>query len=390
MTTELNVTWHGQADNERPDLGFYIVPKVQTQVLYEARPQTGTYSHHGHILHFRDSFFATWSNHSADEDAPGQRVLLSRSVDGGRTWTAPSEVLPPLDHTEPAGRDGWDRRTMCANGFALADGALYAIGECWQHGGGYRGEDMGLGRLCRSIAPDGQLGPVFWLHDQSPRPLKGFAAYPGAADLRFGATAAKIRSYLARPEHCPTWEFRYQTTRPQAGDGHLLCEPTYAWRLRDGTFVRLWRDLGGSRFNYASFSRDDGRSWTLGVRTNFPDASARSNAGTLPDGTVYVISNIRRGNMSGIPARVPLAISLSSNGLAFDRVGILAHGLPSQRYAGRWKGQGFQYPHSIVVAGHLWVIYSVNKEDVWVSSVSLEELKRIPPVSAVTQQVAYC
>ncbi|MDZ7633458.1 MAG: hypothetical protein U5L72_03055 [Bacteroidales bacterium] len=58
-----------------------------------------------------------------------------------------------------------------------------------------------------------------------------------------------------------------------------------SWRLADGTCVRLYRD-GGARDaktsdeveltkswrNYASFSFDNGMTWTVPARTSFPDA----------------------------------------------------------------------------------------------------------------------
>ena len=51
---------------------------------------------------------------------------------------------------------------------------------------------------------------------------------------------------------------------------------------------------------------------------------------------------------------------------------------PEQRYEGKAKrSNGYQYPHSVVVGKYLWVIYSVNKEDIEVARIPVAELESI-------------
>ena len=165
---------------------------------------------------------------------------------------------------------------------------------------------------------------------------------------------------------------------------------TPPWRLDNGTWVRLYRDSGSihaenraeveaskSRRNYAAFSFDDGQTWTAPTWTSFPDSCARSNAGKLPDGQVYVINNILTMPPSK-GGRSMLAISLSRDGLHFDRMAVLRFAPPPQRYQGKAKrSNGFQYPHSVVVGEYLWVIYSVSKEDMEVACIPLSELYKL-------------
>ena len=89
----------------------------------------------------------------------------------------------------------------------------------------------------------------------------------------------------------------------------------------------------------------------------------------LPDGQIYIISNIDPDG-----ARDPLAISLSKDGLNFDRVALIRNDTPEMRYEGRWKCEGFQYPHSLLLGDDLWVIYSVGKEDVQVTRIPISTL----------------
>ena len=73
-----------------------------------------------------------------------------------------------------------------------------------------------------------------------------------------------------------------------------------------------------------------------------------------------------------------LAISLSRDGLEFDRMAVIRFVAPPTRYEGKAKGGGgYQYPHSVVVGESLWVIYSVNKEDMEVARVPLSQLYEI-------------
>lgn len=360
------VKWAAQLpDTSMVGLGFDLVQNTHTTTLYDAKPETGTYSHHPHIIFFKGTIYTMWSNHKVDEDAPGQRVLMKRSLDQGETWEELVELFPPLDHVNPATKDGKGRRTQCANGFAIVENTLYAFSEVWDDGGGAR--HAGQGRLFRPIHKDGTLGDIFWLRKESAKVIAGIPVFP----LGNPKLVDKINAFLQLPENELTWDFRYLTTRPKAEDAHQLCEPTPAWQLKNGTWVKIYRDLGKpvSHFNYASFSVDNGKEWTVPTKTDMIDGCARANAGTLPDGQVYIISNIDPDG-----ARDPLAISLSKDGLNFDRVSLIRSGSPEMRYEGRWKAEGFQYPHSLVLGEDLWIIYSVGKEDVQVTRIPISEL----------------
>ncbi len=238
-----------------------------------------------------------------------------------------------------------------------------------------------VGLLARAVRADGALGDVFWLSAAAPKPEPGFPAYPpGEPSL-----VAKINAHFKEPGNLPQIVF-CPRAHPDSDDEHRMTEPTTTWQLESGTWVRLYRDVGSihaktkrevevskSRRNYATFSFDNGKTWTTPTRTSFPDSCARSNAGRLPDGQYYVINNLlpmspKKGGRS------MLAISLSRDGLEFDRSAVLRFVAPGLRYEGKAKSVGYQYPHSIVIGKYLWVIYSVNKEDIEVARILLSEL----------------
>ena len=116
---------------------------MHTTVLYDAKPEAGTYSHHPHITYFNGVIYTMWSNHKVDEDAPGQRVLMRRSTEQGESWEEFVELFPPLDHVDGADKDGKGRRTQCANGFAIIENTLYAFSEVWDDGGDARHAGQG-------------------------------------------------------------------------------------------------------------------------------------------------------------------------------------------------------------------------------------------------------
>ena len=232
---------------------------------------------------------------------------------------------------------------------------------------------VGWGRVARSVAANGTLGPVFWLVDDPPAPIEEFPKYPNSTDPRFREVSQKINRILANPLHMPAWDFLNHTTRPRSVDAHEMCEPT-VYQRSDGVLVKLSRDCGPheSYRLYASVSEDRGKTWSPAVRTNIPDSPSKAVTGTLPNGETYLIGNHVPRSAQGV--RDPLVISLSPDGKTFDRSAAIVQGTPLIRYPGRAKGLGFQYPSAIVVGKSLWVIYSIDKEDVAVSRIPLAEL----------------
>ncbi|MBN2312274.1 MAG: hypothetical protein JXR94_25065, partial [Candidatus Hydrogenedentes bacterium] len=73
--------------------------------------------------------------------------------------------------------------------------------------------------------------------------------------------------------------------------------------------------------------------------------------------------------------RYPLAIVTGDDGIVFDDL-LLVHGeVPPRRFFGRYKDYGSQYVRGIAEGNGtppgdaMWITYSVNKEDMWVSRI---------------------
>jgi len=363
---------------------YDFLENLKTTTLLKATPETGTWNHHQHIFYVSGVFYAVWDTQIRDENGAGQHGVMRRSTDQGKTWTPVEPLFPPSARNVPAADPYPETRFQTFSGFAIVDGVLYAVTDVaeWTTAGKKKVKPRRkIGRMCRSIQSDGTLGLIFWLLPTAPKPVEGFPAYP-AGDP---AHVAKIEHYFRQPGQEIQLDFAPRA-HPDSDDNHVMAEPVPSYQLRDGTWVRLYRDSGArgartlkeeeatkSRRNYASFSFDGGRTWTVPTRTSFPDACARSNAGKLPDGQVYVINNVlplatKQGGRS------LLAISLSRDGLNFDRMAVIRFLPPPLRHEGRSKVVGYAYPHSVIVGEHLWVIYSVNKEDIEITRIPLSEL----------------
>ncbi|MBC8355994.1 MAG: exo-alpha-sialidase [Planctomycetes bacterium] len=334
--------------------------------IHHATEESGfRFAHHPGLIVFKDRLYCSWSNGRAHEDWPDQRVLYSSSSDG-KTWSASRILAQPaegvygscvaagvhvhddtlvgyftLTHEYPThnlhneknavwaitSRDGanWSQPTMVAAGFYIEAPRLLSNGRLFL-GGEHTGEIWkSYQARMRLLYSDSANGTDGW---------KQAAIDPTAAE----PNGLKLFGYT---EPCP-------------------------FIRKDGTVVCPFRNQSG--FLYASVSRDNGKTWSVPEQTNFPDSMARFNTGRLPDGRIYVINNPGPGRMN----RSLLTIALSGDGIVFDRAWIIRGEPTTQRFKGKGKRDGWQYPSSLVWKDSLFVAYSVNKEDVTIARIALD------------------
>lgn len=350
------------ANRDEMNFRYNFLKNLEHINLNTATPEMGTFNHHPYITYFKGVFYAIWDIHIRDENAAGQHGLLRRSTDQGKTWTPVEVLFPPPDKIVPVSEEANITRFQNADGFAVVDDKLYAVTSVDEYRRTSNGRRrINIGQLCRSLHPEGSLGKIFWLLPEAPEPVPDFPAYP-AGDP---SLVEKIINYFRQPGNIIQLRYGPEGHHPTSDDNHRLSEPVPAYKLTDGTWVRMYRDTGEknarkknarareeskSRRNYASFSFDDGQ--------------------------VYVINNVlplstKKGGRS------LLGISLSQDGLNFDRVAVIRFIALPKRYKGRAKSIGYAYPHSFVVEDNLWVIYSVNKEDIQLTRIPLIELYKL-------------
>jgi hypothetical protein len=129
-----------------------------------------------------------------------------------------------------------------------------------------------------------------------------------------------------------------------------------------------------------SITEDAGRTWSKPVRSSTLIANnAKIWGQKTSDGRYALVYNpVLFGSH-----RWPLAISTGADGTVFDTLLGVNGEVPPRRFIGQSKDFGPQYMRGIEEGngdpgdGALWVVYSMNKEDIWVSRVPVPVRDRV-------------
>jgi predicted neuraminidase len=343
-------------------------PPVESVLIYQPEREW-TYSHHASITFFAGRLHAIWSNGRQDEDAPGQRVLLASATDF-RRWSTPRPLADSV--SDATGSE----RVLTAAGFHQHGGQLVA------YFGNY-GPRKETTRLQAVTTTDGETWsaprevgiPVNPNHP--PQRIAGgrlilcgnisfpwTAAATGLSGWQMTGIYPAALAATIKDDPASFWDVAKAQGWPAA-----LCEGSF-YQTDDGVLHMLLRNTG-RQFGYRLWlteSRDDGETWSPPIETEFSDTDAKFHLGRLPDGRFYYVGNPIGGG------RTPLVLSLSTDGVTFARHAILGDQPYAQRRVGRAKGGEYGYPHTLVHAGHLYVVVSRQKEAVEVLRVALTDL----------------
>ncbi len=312
---------------------------------------------HNYLVHFAGRFWAMWSDGPGESrghgkvpghDRADQHVSFATSPDGLQ-WGAIANLTGRPDRGY-----GW-----IARGFWVREGKLLALASRYE-APGYAGPGLSL-HAWQLEAPEParwrHLGRVFddALNNFPPKQLPTgewmMSRRDGKQDVHYliGGVAG-----FNRWQSFPAASYREGKMRPE--------EP-YWWVLPDGrTIAALYRDNGRSGYLTRGFSTDHGRTWTMPVRTNFPDATSKFSAVRLPDGRYVLVSN------SNPKKRDPLTLAVSRDGLVFTSMGYLV------------GGRHVDYPHVIHHEGHLYVAFATAKQTVEVLRLPVAEVDRLERV----------
>lgn len=330
---------------------------ARTATIYRAEEGQWQFNLHSYIAYHGGKFWAIWSSGRVNEDSSSQLLRYATSVDG--TIWSESGVLAP----DPDGESGpW--RWM-ASGLYVDDGKLVALGSLNQ---GFKGG---------KVWAEAQLVRFEWTGAQWKRARvvarDCVLYYPpipvGGRDLVVWRNEYAHFATAFREPDSDTWEV---TRIPGPFPEYRLSETSH-YVDAEGVVHLIIRDQGASTYLYHALSYDAGATWTIPVKTNYPDAMSKNFADRLSNGWFYLISNPKS---KGGSLRDPLVITFSQDGWSFAEPRALRKGAPALRYKGGAKGShSFQYSHAIEHNGRLWVIYATNKEDIEVSSYAIEDFK---------------
>jgi hypothetical protein len=342
-----------------------------------------TYNHQPMLAYWNNTFYVEYLSDKVGESVPPGQTLLITSKDGA-TWSKPTVIFPQYkipDGTTKEGHEGVAKDLFAVMhqrmGFYTAKSKRLLVlgfyGICLDaHDDPNDGK--GIGRVVREVYPDGKFGPIYFIH-YNPKWNAQNTSYPFYKTSKDKGFVQACDELMANPLMMMQWEEETDRNDPLI-PLHKDYKAFNFYHLPDGRVVGLWK------YALTAISTDNGKTWPANASRapRFVTSNAKIWGQRTSDSkyaTVYNPSEFRW----------PLGISVSQDGLNYTNLLLVNGEIPTMRYGGNYKSYGPQYTRGIEEGngvppdGKLWVTYSMNKEDIWVSSIPV-------PVTDVTTEQA--
>lgn len=341
-----------------------------------------TYNHAPTLAYWNNTFFLEYLSDPVGEHIPPGQTYLLTSKDGYK-WSKPEVIFPPYPIPDGFKKEGSElvaKNHKSVNhqrmGFYVSsDDRLFALAyiAISLNAKDSPNDGKGIGRVVREIYKDGSLGPIHFIRYNHGWDKKN-TDYPFYKKSRDKGFKKACEEMLNNPLVQQQWNEeadRDDPLIPLKKEYKAFCY----YHLPDGKVVGLWKHA------LTAISEDEGKTWTRPVRApGFVNSNAKIWGQQTSDGkyaTLYNPSDFRW----------PLAISVSNNGLKYNELLLVNGEISTMRYGGNYKSYGPQYVRGILEGngkpqdGNIWVTYSMNKEDIWVSKIPV-------PVQSVAEEQA--
>ncbi|WP_187262078.1 exo-alpha-sialidase [Pontibacter beigongshangensis] len=369
---------HGQLS---PAIGVHNI-QVMRANRENPTPANGfgwTYNHAPMLAYWNNTFYMNYLSDPVGEHIPPSQTLLQTSKDG-YSWTGPEIIFPPYkvpDGTRKEGHPGVAKDLYAIvhqrMGFYVSkDNRLLALAY---YGIALDAKDdpndgKGIGRVVREIKKDGTFGPIYFIRYNSSWDKKKseFPFYTKSKDKGFVKACKEL---MADPLMMQQWAEEADRNDPLIPLKKEYKAFSY-YHLKDGRVVGLWKHA------LTSMSKDGGKTWQYDAlrAPGFVNSNAKIWGQKTSDGryaTVYNPSEFRW----------PLAVSTSDDGLEYKDLLLVNGEISPMRYGGNYKSYGPQYVRGILPGngtppdGNMWVTYSMNKEDMWVSKIPVPVTSKV-------------
>ena len=336
-----------------------------------------TYNHAPMLCYAFDTFFCQFLSNPVDEHETPGHTLLSTSKDGVH-WdrprllfpeieigTAPykgpkSPLLKPQMLTVPHQRMGF---YMAKNGVLLT---LSFYGLVHDRRMSMPCDGWGVGRAVRRIFPDGGWGDIYFLmyNEAAGFTADNADAYPPYTQSGDGDFVAACEELLGNGAAMRQMyeEQRYDQALFPRPSGQAFCFYTVEGKDMVGVYKK----------SLASVSHDGGKTWTdPQFQPTVHTMSGKVWGQRTSDGKFTLMYNPTTDGQH----RWPIAAVTGEDGHTFGHLSAVTGEMSSQRYGGIDKNLGPQYMRGIAECnpqtpdGDVWLVYSNNKEDIWISRI---------------------
>ena len=338
-----------------------------------------TYNHAAMLAYWNNHFFLDYLSGPVSEHLPPSQTLITWSKDG-LTWEKPQVLFPPIlvdtaPYFGPAKEDCTEEQISSVmhqrmSFYVTKDDRLLATGfySISPNHGIAPNKGYGVGRVVREVYKDFTFSPVYFLRfnekgGYTEENTKNFPPFTASEDFGFIAGCQELLANRLVTQQM--WEEeRLDTeffTQPGAEAISYFTRP-------DGEVVGLYKN------SIVTKSSDRGETWS----PKEVDYSLETSTGKVwgqktKDGRYCLAYNPTTDSAH----RWPIAVISGDNGRDFDHLLAITPEVSPHKYAGLYKNLGPQYVRGIVEDNPqpedpaLWLAYTVNKEDVWVSRTPL-------------------
>jgi hypothetical protein len=343
------------------------------------------YNHAPMLCYWRDMFWLFYRSGPTNEHEEPCYNLITWSKDG-RNWQKPETIFPAkrFRNRNKGDKVQYSIAHQRMAFYVAKDGRLLVSGFYGMPPSPNNGN--GVGRAIREVYGPGKYGPIYWVRfnkhqrfnkDNAPH----FAFYKKSPDAGFVKVVDEL---LANNLMVQQW---YEEERD---DGGLSCAlvpedddfdaKAFNWyTLPDGKIVGMWK----GRWMALADKWERGHFKAVGMGRDIYYSGAKIWGQRTSDGRYALVYN------PVLQGRHPLSVITSDNGLDFNTYFLNAHAeAPPTRFGGHSKdGGGSGYIRGIIPGNGtppdkaMWLTYSCNKEDIWVSRVP------VPITGAVSKDV---
>lgn len=332
-----------------------------------------TYNHAPMIAYWNNTFIVAYISDPIGEHIPPSHTMYCISKDG-YNWSKPDVLFPTYKIPDGTTKEGVTGVAKDLYAVMHQRMVFYIAKNNKLLATGYYGiclnsdddpnDGKGIGRVVREIYSDFSLGPIYFIRYNKNWNEKNtyYPFYKRSKDKEFIKSCEEL---LSNPLMMQQW-----VEEADRDDPLIPLKKQYKafsfYHLKDGRVVGLWKNA------LTSISIDNGKTWLYNPlrAPGFVNGNAKIWGQQTSDGKYAIVYNPSE-------FRWPLAVSVSDDGLNYYNL-LLVNGEISQaRYGGKFKQYGPQYVRGILEGngtppdGNLWITYSMNKEDIWVSRINI-------------------